>query len=151
MLIFVLQQDGLPKQIAERDSELPRHLREHIKPTNTDLPDRLFGRGTAASGSCPAAMITPVLPPRCGRCRLAVGSSHFRCCLSGRCSGTVSGDRADLRRVDLAVLCRSAAGGSLSAYLVDVQCGCLTHEVLQVFQRKGARSSIDHETFFYDY
>lgn len=57
----------------------------------------------------------------------------------------------DLRRVDLAVLCRSAAGGSLSAYLVDVQCGGLTHEVLQVFQRKGARSGIDHETFFYDH
>lgn len=51
MLIFVLQQDGLTKQIAERDSELPRHVREHIKPANSDLPDRLFGRGTAAGGS----------------------------------------------------------------------------------------------------
>jgi hypothetical protein len=26
MLIFVLQQDGLTKQIAERDSEVPRHV-----------------------------------------------------------------------------------------------------------------------------
>lgn len=53
MLIFVFQQDGLTKQIAERDSEVPRtcHVREHIKPANSDLPDRLFGRGTAANGS----------------------------------------------------------------------------------------------------
>jgi hypothetical protein len=36
MLLFVLQQHRLTKQITQRDSKRPRHIRKHIKPT--DLP-----------------------------------------------------------------------------------------------------------------
>lgn len=36
MLLVVLQQHRLTKQITERNSERPRHIREHIQPT--DLP-----------------------------------------------------------------------------------------------------------------
>ena len=36
MLLVVLQQHRLTKQITQRDSKRPRHIHEHIKPT--DLP-----------------------------------------------------------------------------------------------------------------
>jgi hypothetical protein len=37
MLLFVLLQYGLTKQITERGSKRPRHVREHIKPANLPL------------------------------------------------------------------------------------------------------------------